>query len=466
LASFVSRRGAGTTLSPARPGRSSLARNLSLDLTTAVGVGSTMAVVGVLLPSIARRQGLDPMGLALLAALPFLASLVTLFAGRVGPRLPSRVARLRALGALSLLLVVVAPNPLLIALTVFFFWMAFALGSPLQQRIWATVYPSRDRGRLLGYVGTARSVAGTLSLLAITALAGVSGWGLIIVVIAVGGALLSLAMGRMEVPGIEVVQRYSAAGSVRLVFSLPMIRRITAAQLLFGAGLLAAPAFIAMVYVDRLGLSVDDIALAGLVSYGANAATVGLWGRLAGRSGAISTIGAGTILGTAAVILFALAPEFSVVLLATAALGAAGGAIDASWPLLMADHAPAERQSEVAAGMNAIMGLRGLIVPFVVMVPIAIGLTDETGGLAMCATAMSAGSLLYAHMSGLDLRVAGLVRRGFAIGLAGLAYGRVGLGYLRRSAVRVGAGLSSTHGWVRAQRRPASAAISDSSTSG
>ena len=466
MAPRVSRLGAVTTLSPAFPGRTSLARNLSLDLTTAVGVGSTMAVVGVLLPSIARRQGLDPMGLALLAALPFLASLVTLFAGRIGPRLPSRVARLRALGALSLLLVVVAPNPLLIALTVFFFWMAFALGSPLQQRIWATVYPSRDRGRLLGYVGTARSVAGTLSLLAITALAGVSGWGLIIVVIAVGGALLSLAMGRMEVPGIEVVQRYSAAGSVRLVFSLPMIRRIISAQLLFGAGLLAAPAFIAMVYVDRLGLGVDDIALAGLVSYGANAATVGLWGRLAGRSGAISTIGAGTILGTAAVVLFALAPDFAAVLLATAALGAAGGAIDASWPLLMADHAPAERQSEVAAGMNAIMGLRGLIVPFVVMVPIAIGLTDETGGLAMCATAMAAGSLVYAHMSGLDVRVAGVLRRGFAYGLVGLAYGRVGLGYLRRGLVQVGAGLSSMYGWVRAQRRPASAAISDSSTSG
>ena len=44
------------------------------------------ALVGTLLPSLARRDGLDSMGLAALAALPFLASLVTLFAGRIGPR--------------------------------------------------------------------------------------------------------------------------------------------------------------------------------------------------------------------------------------------------------------------------------------------------------------------------------------------------------------------------------------------
>ena len=36
---------------------------------------------------------------------------------------------------------------------------------------------------------------------------------------------------------------------------------------------------------------------------------------------------------------FAVAPDFAVLLLASALLGAANAAIDVSWPLLIADHA-------------------------------------------------------------------------------------------------------------------------------
>ncbi|MEA2026928.1 MAG: hypothetical protein U9O18_09575, partial [Chloroflexota bacterium] len=81
------------------PRPTTLQRNLLLDLSSSVGLGTTMAIVGVLLPSVARREGLDSMGLAALAALPFLASLLTLFAGRIGPRTPTRLALLRSVGA-------------------------------------------------------------------------------------------------------------------------------------------------------------------------------------------------------------------------------------------------------------------------------------------------------------------------------------------------------------------------------
>ena len=69
-----------------------LQRNVVLDLVAALGIGSSMAVVGALLPAVARREGLDPLGLAALAALPFLASLLSLLAGRIGPRTPDSLA--------------------------------------------------------------------------------------------------------------------------------------------------------------------------------------------------------------------------------------------------------------------------------------------------------------------------------------------------------------------------------------
>ncbi|HSM32774.1 MAG TPA: MFS transporter [Anaerolineae bacterium] len=385
----------------ARANLTATQRNLALDLSSAVGLGGMFAVVGVLLPSVARREGLDSVGLAVLAALPFLASLVTLFAGRIGARTPARMALLRSLGAVGVLLVVIAPEPLFIAVAILGFWMMFALGAPMQQRIWATIYPSRDRGRMLGYVGTARSAAGTAALLAITLLAASSGWVAIVAVVVVIGAVCSLAVSRLAAPGIDIDHRFGALESIRSVTSQPMLRRITAAQLLFGGGFVVAPALIAMFHVDRLGLGVEEIALAGLVSYGSTAVTFSLWGRLAGRVGALMTISTGALVGVTAMALFALAPSLPVVLVATMLLGASGAAVDTAWPLLIADHAPAERQGEVAAGLNAIMGVRGLLAPFVVMAPIFAGVTDVTGGLLISVASMAAGAVIYARISGL-----------------------------------------------------------------
>ncbi len=48
-------------------------------------------------------------------------------------------------------------------------------------------------------------------------------------------------------------------------------------------------------------------------------------------------------------------------LVASALLGAADAAIDVSWPLLIADHAARDEQAAAAAGLGAIMGLRGLL---------------------------------------------------------------------------------------------------------
>ncbi|HYN70737.1 MAG TPA: hypothetical protein VEX41_11100, partial [Candidatus Eisenbacteria bacterium] len=50
--------------------RRAVARNLALDLVGAIGVGVTVAFVTALLPTIARRAGVEPLGLAALAATP------------------------------------------------------------------------------------------------------------------------------------------------------------------------------------------------------------------------------------------------------------------------------------------------------------------------------------------------------------------------------------------------------------
>src|SRR5215510_5206909 len=87
----------------ATPQQRALGRNLGLDLVAAVGVGVTAALISTLLPTIARRGGLEPIGLAALAASPYVANLLGAFAGRVGPRSPKQLASIRGAGAASLL---------------------------------------------------------------------------------------------------------------------------------------------------------------------------------------------------------------------------------------------------------------------------------------------------------------------------------------------------------------------------
>jgi predicted MFS family arabinose efflux permease len=392
------------------PRPTTLQQNVGLDLVAALGIGSSMVVVGALLPAAARRAGLDPLGLAALASLPFLASLLSLLAGRIGPQSPTRLALVRALGSAGLLLVLVAPQPLLIALAIFGFWAAMSLGGPLQQRLWATMYPSTARGRLLGIIGSGRSAAGMSALLAFTLATGTS-WLAIVAVVAMVGTVCAMATSRLRVQTDGATDGYSARESVAAVLRRPMLRRITFAQLVFGGGMVAAPALIAMVQVDRLGLAIEDVALAGLLGSLATTLTFGLWGRLAGRARALYTMTIGTLLGTVAMAGFAMASDLPSILVASAVLGAAGAAIDVSWPLLIADHAGRHEQAAAAAGLGAIMGLRGLLVPFIIVAPIHVGLLDETGGLLLCTLAAGAGALMYVRLSGLGRLPAVLLRR-------------------------------------------------------
>jgi MFS family permease len=378
---------------PARPG--AVRRNLLFDLSSAIGVGATMAIVGTLLPASARQQGLDALGLAVLAALPFTANLLTLFAGRIGPRTPTQLALLRSAGAASLVLVFVAPHPIVIGIVTFAFWTSFVLGAPLHQRLWSDMYPATERGRLIGLVGSGRFAAGTLALLAATLLLDGSSHGAILVLVAAIGAVSALATSRLKLDSSEPIAGFAVRDSLRTIAGHRVLRRLTIAQLVFGAGLVASPPLIAMVYIDRLGLGLDQVALAGLALFGTRTIAVALWGRATLRIGGLRTAAMGSLVAVVSMLLFALAPDLAVVILASALLGAGAAAIDVAWPVVIADHAEPDAQAQAAAGLMAIMGARGLVVPFLVLVPIGLGWLDVAGGLVLCGLVTLAGAVLY-----------------------------------------------------------------------
>ncbi|CAN5457525.1 hypothetical protein BH24CHL9_BH24CHL9_11170 [soil metagenome] len=146
-----------------RPSR--LRRNLFLDLTSWAGIGVTTTLLGALLPASLRTAGMDPLGLALLAALPFAAAALSILAGRLGPRSPRALGLTRFVGAAALgVALVPMGSPWLAMLGAAVFWLTLMMGMPLQQRLWGSMYPEERRGRLLGIVTTGRYTAAALAL--------------------------------------------------------------------------------------------------------------------------------------------------------------------------------------------------------------------------------------------------------------------------------------------------------------
>ena len=274
-------------------------RNLALDMVAAVGIGVTAALVTTLLPTIARRGGLEPIGLAALAAAPFVANLLGAFAGRVGPGSTRQLALIRAAGAASLLvLVVFSVPPVLIAVT-FAFWLSLALSGPFYLRLWGSMYPARMRGRLVGLTGSVKAAAAALAALAGGVIADQFGGLTAVALAGVVGLACAAAYTGLRAPTSPPLTRFSARDSVRALRDRPVLSRIAVAQGFYGGGLIAAAPLYAIVNVDRLNLSLSDVGIIGIMTAGATTIFFLVFGAVADRFGPLVAMRIGSTLGSA-----------------------------------------------------------------------------------------------------------------------------------------------------------------------
>ena len=120
-----------------------------------IGMGVTMALVGAILPTIARRGGLEP------------ARAVGAGRGAVrreparGVRRPGRAALPRRSWPRPRRRRGVAPAPRSscpsarghVAVVAIAFWLSLSFGGPFHLRLWGAMYPARLRGRVVGVLG-------------------------------------------------------------------------------------------------------------------------------------------------------------------------------------------------------------------------------------------------------------------------------------------------------------------------
>ncbi len=370
-------------------------RNLALDLSVAVGIGTTTALVGALLPTVARREGLVPIGLAALAAAPFLANFLSVFTGRWGPRTPRQLAATRMIGAALLITLAVVPIPWIKIPVAIAFWISVAFGLPYQLRLWGTMYPGRIRGRIIGLIGTGRAAAAGIAVLSGGLLADQVGGGGAVAVAGILGIVCALAAAGIRAPETGPVARYSATASLRALHGHPVLMRVALAQAFYGGGLIAAAPLYALVYVDRLGLSLTEVGTIGILAAGAATASSLVWGTVADRRGAMTGMRIGSVLGVISCVAYAFAPSLAVLWIAAILIGIANASIDIGLPSVMSEQTPLEERAAVLAGWNALTGLRGMVAPFIAGGLVGAGLIDLRGALLLCAAAAGVGAWLY-----------------------------------------------------------------------
>ena len=374
-------------------------RNLALDLASAIGVGVTAALVTTLLPTIARRGGLEPIGLAALAAAPFVANLLGAFAGRVGPGSPRQLAVIRGIGAASLLvLAVFSVPPVLIAVT-FVFWLSLALSSPFYLRLWGSMYPARIRGRLVGLQGSVRAAAAGLAALAGGVIADQLGGLTAVALAGLVGLVCAVAYTGLRAPTAPPLTRFSARESIQALRNRPVLSRIAVAQGFYGGGLIAAAPLYAIVNVDRLNLSLADVGIIGVMTAAATTVFFLIFGAVADRFGPLVAMRIGSTLGLIALVAYALAPDVRVLWVAAVGAGAASASIDVGIAAAVSDHTTIESRAAAMAGWNAITGARGIVAAFTMSILLQIGLVNVTTGLLLCAVVTGIGVILYARAS-------------------------------------------------------------------
>jgi DHA1 family inner membrane transport protein len=381
------------------PHQRAVGRNLALDLVASIGVGVSVALVTTLLPTIARRGGLDPIGLAALAAAPFIANLLGAFAGRFGPRSRRQLALIRGAGAASLLvLAVVAAAPVMIAVSIVF-WLSLSLSGPFYLRLWGSMYPARILGRVVGVLGSGRAAAAAVAALVGGLVADQLGGEQAVALAGLVGLVCAFAYAGLRSPDTERPPVFSARDSFRALRERPVLTRIALAQGFYGGGLIAAVPLYAIVNVDRLDLSLSDVGIIGILTAGATTLSFLLWGAVADRRGPLVAMRIGTAFGLAALVAYALAPHVAILWVAAVAAGAGSASIDVGIASVVSDHTPLASRAAAMAGWNAITGARGIVAAFTMSILLQLGFVDVTTGLLLCSAVTAVGVVLYAKAS-------------------------------------------------------------------
>jgi MFS family permease len=355
--------------------------NLRIEALASIAFGIFYAGAISFLPVVLRRLGASSELLALYVAQTYAGSVLASFSVMLmrGRRPKTFAVAFWLVGrSLFLFAAFIAQAGWLLALTALF-WLFEAFPGPAYSRIMQEIYPNPYRGRALGIV----RVGMVLAMIAATP---VAGWALdrfghqaILPICGLFGVASTLLFSRVRVDDtIYAPQGGRALGGIWGIlvsdwrFALYML-----GFTLYGLGFLVGLPFFAIVQVDRLQLSYTTIGYLGLVQSLFWLVGNIFWGRLIDQRGGIWVLRANVGIAIIIPLTYIWAANGWMLIPAFIAHGIISAGIDLGIISTGIELADPERVAEYSALQATIIGIRGMIGPFLGAALLGIGLAEQ-----------------------------------------------------------------------------------------
>jgi len=372
----------GQQLEQALTGRlpADVRHNLRIETVASIAYGIFYAIAISFMPVVLRRIGASSSLLAIYTAQTYLGSILATFAVLLIRRYhPLAFAVVCWLLSRSLLLWVflITDASWLLALTAAF-WLLEGIPGPAYARIIQAIYPVRYRGRALAVA----RVGMVLALLIATPLAGMGldhfGHRVLFPIAGCLGVLSTLLFTRLRIdPAALPPQQRRSLSSIWAI--LGQNRRFTIYLIsfsIYGLGFLMGLPFFAIVQVDRLQLSYTELGYLGLVQSLCWLLGNMYWGRQVDRHGGVWVLRANIAIAVVVPFSYIWAFNTWTLLPAFIAHGIISAGMDLGVLSTGIELATPESVSEYSALQSTIIGLRGMVGPFVGVGLLKLGVSE------------------------------------------------------------------------------------------
>lgn len=355
-------------------------RNLRIEMIAAIAYGIFYAAAISFTPVVLRRLGATSGMLAIYTAQTYLGSILATFGVLLMRRWRPLVfgAACWLLGrSLLIWTFLIADARWLLVLTAGF-WLLEAFPSPAYARVIQAIYPVRYRGRALATV----RVGMVLAILIATPLAGFAldyvGYRVLFPLAGLLGVAAALLFTRLRIDDTALPPQQQR--SLRSIWALLGQNRRFSIYLLgfsvYGLGFLLGFPLFAIVQVDRLHLSYTAIGALGLVQSLFWLLGNVYWGRLVDRRGGLWVLRANVAIAAIVPLCYIWAFNGWTLLPAFVAHGIISAGIDLGVISTGIELASPETVIEHSALQATIIGLRGILAPFVGIGLLQLGLPD------------------------------------------------------------------------------------------
>lgn len=355
-------------------------RNMYTELLASVAYGIFYAAAIQYIPVVLRRLGASSELLAVYTAQTYLGSILTsLSIVLMRRRRPKHFVVLCWVAARSLFLLfaLVTQTYWLLVVTALF-WLLESFPSPGYTRIIQVIYPERLRGQVISVVRLGMVAA----ILVATPLAGWAldrfGYRLLFPLAGLMGILATWIFSKLRVDEGPLPPRQTR--SVTSLWQLVRHNRPFALHLLSFAlyglgGLLGYPLY-AVVQVDRLQLSYTMIGLLGMAQSAAWLVGFLIWGRLVDRKGGLPVLGINQLISVIVPLAYIWATDGWLLLPAFIVQGLINAGVDLGLISTCIQLAEKDKVVEYAAVQATVVGLRGIVTPFIGAGLVRLGMAD------------------------------------------------------------------------------------------